>query len=427
MLNMFNMLEIRFVDIHGTLKAMNIPISVTDMSNATKDPVFIEGVNIDGSSVAGFTPIEDSDLHLEPEPDTLIELPYTEKPKLAVMCKILKDGNLFVGDTRSRLKYVLDNKLGSRGWTLKIGPEPEFFLLDGMKPVDDGAYADIFPDAIAEGMIKRFSEHLTRLKFKPKVHHHEVGTGQYEIEIGHEEALKTADTIVTYKAIIRALAEKNGYKATFMPKPFIDENGNGMHFHVSLWEGKKNLFSTLKVNQISDLAYQFIAGLLEHASALTAVVAPTVNSYKRLVPGYEAPVYIAWAPLNRSALIRVPMFQNVNEARFEYRCPDPSCNPYLAFIAIVAAGMDGIDRELDLPSPIMKNIYSLTPNELDELDIKILPGNLFEALSCLKQDKVIYDALGEHILQNFFDLKNEEWKQYSTQVTDWDWKKYLNI
>jgi glutamine synthetase len=175
---MFDMLEIRFVDIHGTLKAMNVPISATDMSNATKDPVFTEGVNIDGSSVTGFTPIEDSDLHLKPDPESLVELPYTERPKLAVMCKIIKNGIVFVGDTRSRLRKILNSKLGNQGWTLKVGPEPEFFLFDGIKPIDAGRYADIFPDAIAEGMIKRFSEHLTRLKFQPKVHHHEVGTGQ---------------------------------------------------------------------------------------------------------------------------------------------------------------------------------------------------------------------------------------------------------
>jgi len=424
---MFKMLEIRYVDIHGTLKAMNVPISVEKLSDTPKDKVFIEGVNIDGSSVSGFTPIEDSDLHLKPDPESLLELPYTEIPKLASMCDILKNGEVFTGDTRSRLKNIIKNKLNNRGWSLKIGPEPEFFLLDGIKPIDEGRYADIFPNAIAEGMVKRFSENLTKLKFKPKVHHHETGPGQYEIEIGHEEVLQTADTIVTYKAIIRALASKNGYKATFMPKPFIFENGNGMHFHMSMWEDDKNLFATSKPNEISDLAHQFMAGILDHACSLTAIVAPTVNSYKRLVPGYEAPVYIAWAPLNRSALIRVPMFQNVKAARFEYRCPDPSCNPYLAFVAIIAAGMDGIERELELPSPVKENIFELPPKTLDKLNIKTLPGNLFDALSYLKKDKVICDALGNHIIENFLKLKNEEWLEYSTQITDWDWKKYLNV
>ena len=426
-MKMFNMLEIRFVDIHGTLKAMNIPISGTDISNAIKDPVFSEGVNVDGSSVDGFTPIEDSDLHLQPDSESLVELPYTETPKLAVMCDILQRGTVFAGDTRSRLKHILKEKLEPRGWSLGVGPEPEFFLLNGNQPIDEGEYSDIYPNAIAEGMIKRFSQHLTKLKLTPKVHHHEVGKGQYEIEIGYEKALRTADAIVTYKAIIRALAAKNGYKATFMPKPFITENGNGMHFHLSIWNGEKNLFASSKVNELSDLAHKFMAGILEHAHALTALVAPTVNSYKRLVPDYEAPVYIAWAPLNRSALIRIPMFRKLDAARIEYRCPDPSCNPYMAFIAMISAGMDGIERDLELRAPVNKNIYRLSMKERKDLEIETLPGNLFEALSYLKKDRVIRDALGEHIFQNFLELKGKEWEEYSTQITDWDWKRYLNV
>ncbi len=421
------MLELWFVDIHGRLKAMNIPISVETVSKAVEDPIFSEGVNIDGSSVEGFTSLESSDLHLRPIPETIFELPYTDEPKLAVMCEILQNGQVFGGDTRSRLKYVIEKYLEPKGWLLTAGPEPEFIILKNNRPFDTGQYADVYPNAEAEGMIKRFSQNLTKAKLKPKVHHHEVGLGQYEIEIGHDDVLQIADTIVTYKALIRALAAKIGLMATFMPKPFARTTGNGMHLHLSLWEDVTNLFATDQAQKLSKIANHFMAGIIEHAQALTAIVAPTVNSYKRLVPGYEAPVYVAWAPLNRSALIRVPMFQKSNSARFEYRCPDPSTNPYLTFSAIIVSGMDGIERELELPSPVKRNIFSLSSKKREKLGIKSLPGNLFEALSYLEKDKLICDALGDHICKHFFQLKKQEWLEYSTQVTDWDWKKYLKV
>ncbi|MFX1336283.1 MAG: glutamine synthetase family protein [Promethearchaeota archaeon] len=421
------MLEIRFVDIHGTLKAMSLPITVEEISTATAEHVFSEGINIDGSSIAGFTALESSDLHLLPVSDSLFEIPYTEEPKLAVMCEIRQNGKIFSGDTRSQLRSIIEKNLTAKGLSLKVGPEPEFYLFKNNVPVDQGKYADIFPNAIVEGMVKRFSQYLIKALIKPKVHHHEVGPGQYEIEIGYEEALRIADIIVTYKAIIRALAAKSEYTATFMPKPFIKEAGNGMHCHISLWEGTKNLFADSESNQLSPLAEHYMAGILEHAQAMTVLVAPTVNSFKRLVPGYEAPVYVSWGPLNRSALIRVPMFNSPQHARFEYRCPDPSCNPYLALISIVTAGMDGVERELELPPSVKKNIFRLSTKEKRKLNIKTLPGNLFEALSYLKKDKLLCDALGDHICKKFFQLKNEEWLQYSTQVTDWDWKNYLQV
>jgi glutamine synthetase len=389
---MYEMLEIRFVDINGRLKAMNCPLEkpVDDLQAAKHDSIFSEGVNIDGSSVPGFTSLENSDLHLKPIRETLIDLPYTSEPKLGVMCKITQAGKIFTGDTRSQLVNVIEKLLGSRGWSLKIGPEPEFYLLKDGESVDSGKYADVFPDSYSAGMIKRFSRYMRKTGLLPRVHHHEVGPGQYEVEIGYMEAVRIADAIVTYKAMIRALAQKNGHMATFMPKPFFGRAGNGMHFHTSLWEGSTNLFATDKANEISTMGLQFMAGIMEHAQAMTAIVAPTVNSYKRLVPGYEAPVYIAWAPLNRSALIRVPEFARPNMARFEYRCPDPSTNPYLAFIALIAAGMDGIERELELPPPVRSNIYN-------------------------------------HIFKAFVEIKQREWAQYSTQVTDWDWTNYLNV
>ncbi|MFW9856273.1 MAG: glutamine synthetase family protein [Candidatus Thorarchaeota archaeon] len=426
---MYNMVEVRFVDINGRLKAMNCPLEkpVDNIQDVKEDSIFIEGVNIDGSSVSGFTPLESSDLHLKPISETLIDLPYTSDPKLAVMCEITQAGETFAGDTRSRLVDVIKEHLTPRSWELKIGPEPEFYLLKDGESVDSGKYADVFPDSIAAGMIKRFSRYMSKAGLFPRVHHHEVGPGQYEVEIGFMDAVSIADAIVTYKAMIRALAHKNGHVATFMPKPFFGKAGNGMHFHTSLWKGVDNLFGKEKANEISQLGQHFMAGIMEHAQALTAIVAPTINSYKRLVPGYEAPVYVAWAPLNRSALIRIPEFGKPNLARFEYRCPDPSTNPYLSFTALIAAGTDGIDRELELPPPVGQNIYKLSPKEREELSIQTLPGNLFEAVDHLKRDRLLRAALGHHIYNAFVKAKKREWEQYSTQVTDWDWINYVNV
>ncbi|MFW9778119.1 MAG: glutamine synthetase family protein [Candidatus Heimdallarchaeota archaeon] len=426
---MYNMIEVRFVDINGRLKAMNCPLEkpVDNIQDVKKDPIFIEGVNIDGSSVPGFTPLENSDLHLKPISETLIDLPYTSDPKLGVMCEITQAGKIFAGDTRSQLVKVIRKHLEPRGWKLKIGPEPEFYLLKDGESVDNGKYADVFPDSISAGMIRRFSRHMNKAGLVPRVHHHEVGPGQYEVEIGFMDAVRIADAIVTYKAMIRALAYKNGHVATFMPKPFYGKAGNGMHFHTSLWQGSDNLFGKGKANEISQTGQHFMAGIIAHAQALTAIVAPTINSYKRLVPGYEAPVYVAWAPLNRSALIRIPEFRNPSMARFEYRCPDPSTNPYLAFAALIVAGIDGIERELELAPPVARNIYKLSPEERQELLIQTLPGNLFEAVNHLKQDTIIREALGHHIFSEFVKAKKREWEQYSTQVTDWDWINYLNV
>jgi len=428
---MFNITEIRFVDIHGRLKTMNLPLEkpVSTIDDAKNDPIFEIGANIDGSSVEGFTPIEDSDLLLKPLRETLFQLPYTEFPKLACMCEIMRNGKVFEGDTRSRLRQQMEHLLG-KNKILKIGPEPEFFILKGNKPIDSGQYGDVFPSAAASGLIKRFSDNLTTAGVSPRIHHHETANGQYEIELKHGNVLTIADTVVNYKGLIRALAAKNNLMATFMPKPFEKMNGNGMHCHISLWdvsEAMTNLFSTEKPNELSELGQQFIAGILEHAMGLTAIVAPTVNSYKRLVPGYEAPVYIAWAPLNRSALVRIPMFDKPNLARLEYRCPDPSCNIYLALLAILAAGIDGIKNNLELAPPVRRNIYHMTPKERNQHNIGTLPGDLHQAIDCFKEDRVLRDAIGPFISQQFIALKEREWLKYSTQVTDWDWDKYFDV
>jgi len=428
---MFNMIEIRFVDIHGRLAAMNMPLEETALSvqDALMDSIFDSGANIDGSSVAGFTPIEDSDLLLKPLKETLFQLPYTEDQKLACMCEILRNGKIYEGDTRSRLRHQMERLLGGNQ-VLRIGPEPEFFIIKDDIPFDQGGYGDVFPTAAASGLIKRFSEDLTTAGVSPRVHHHETAPGQYEIEMLHGDALIIADTIVNYKGLIRGLAEKSGLKATFMPKPFAGMNGNGMHMHISLWDlsdSETNLFASGEPNKLSDKGYQFIAGILDHAMGLTALVAPTVNSYKRLVPGYEAPVYIAWAPLNRSALIRIPMFDKPKHARLEYRCPDPSCNVYMALSGIIAAGMDGIRRNLDLTPPIRQNIYKMTRDERTRQAVGTLPGSLQQALDCFKTDHILRDAIGPYLTNRFIELKEREWLEYSTQVTNWDWSKYFNV
>ncbi len=342
------------------------------------------------------------------------------------MCKILRGTEIFEGDARSRLESQLNILLG-KNRTLMVGPEPEFFLINDNKPADSGTYCDTFPSSAYSGLIKRFTLNLNSIGIIPSVHHHEVAEGQYEIEIGHSDALSIADKIVNFKSLIKALAVRNGLKATFMPKPFKNINGNGMHCHLSIWEDNKNLFSAGTVTEISDIAKNFMAGLLEHAKSLTAIVAPTVNSYKRLIPGFETPVYISWAPRNRSALIRIPLFKRPEHARIEYRCPDPSSNSYLSLIAILAAGMDGVNNNLELIDPVKRNIYHMTPKERKDLNIEPLPGSLSNALEFLKQDKILRKALGEYIFNQFIEHKEAEIHDYSRQITDWDWKNYFDV
>ncbi|MFQ5981110.1 MAG: glutamine synthetase family protein [Candidatus Heimdallarchaeota archaeon] len=422
----FEFLEIRFVDITGAPKMMTVPLETksNSLDDVALDSVFETGVNIDGSSVKGFTKIEDSDLVLMPDPASLFAVPYIERARKAgVMCYISKGGVPFEGDTRALLSNTLQKFNDQR---LSVGPEPEFFLIHDEKPADEGKYADVYPSSSSSGLIKQFSVDLRTAGIPTKISHHEVGKGQYEIELQFADALRTADTVVTYRNLIKALALKRGIQATFMPKPFEKENGNGMHCHLSLWEGPENLFASGQVGEVSETALHFIAGLLEHAPALTAIVAPTINSYKRLVPGYEAPVYISWAKWNRSCLIRIPYFGDEAGARIEFRCPDPSCNPYLAFTAILVAGMEGIARKLDPPAPVEGiNVYAMKKPELKAKEIVTLPTNLEQALNALEEDKIILKAFPEHIIREFLVAKWAEWQEYNTKVTDWEWGRYF--
>ncbi|MFX0113658.1 MAG: glutamine synthetase family protein [Candidatus Hodarchaeota archaeon] len=405
---------------------MTVPLESNyhSLDEVASDPVFEAGVNIDGSSVQGFTRIEDSDLVLLPDRQSLFMVPYVERGrKAAVMCYIFKDGQPFEGDTRAHLTNTL-RKLNGR--SLSVGPEPEFYLIEDNSPADQGQYADVYPSSRSSGLIKQFSMDLRTAGIETKISHHEVGRGQYEIELHFADALRTADTVVTYNNLIKALALKRGLEATFMPKPFEGENGNGMHCHLSLWNGGTNLFVGEQAGEVSEIALHFIAGLLAHAPALTALVAPTVNSYKRLVPGYEAPVYISWAKRNRSCLIRIPYFGISNGARIEYRCPDPSCNPYLAFAAILVAGMDGVSRQLEPPTPVEGiNVYKMSEGELKTRGIRTLPTNLEQALNALEEDRTILGSLPKHIARAFLAAKWGEWQEYNTKVTDWEWRRYF--
>ena len=425
----FEFLEIRFVDITGDPKMMTVPLEkkYATLDEVASDRVFKEGVNIDGSSVQGFSKIQDSDLILELDQQSLFEVPYVEMAgKAAVQCYIFKDGLPFEGDTRAHLFNTLKELKEKYRLRFFVGPEPEFFLIQDDKPVDKGKYADVYPSSLSSGLIKQFSIDLRTAGIRTNISHHEVGKGQYEIELQFEDGLRTADTVVTYKNLIKALALKRDLQATFMPKPFEEDNGSGMHCHVSLWNDETNLFAGEEKHEISETALHFIAGLLKHAPALSAIVAPTINSYKRLVPGYEAPVYISWAKRNRSCLVRIPFFRDKKGARIEFRCPDPSCNPYLAFAAIVVAGMDGISKKMEPPEPVEGiNLYEMSPTELEQKGIMVLPTNLEKALEALERDNIILDSLPPHIAREFLAAKWAEWQEYNTKVTDWEWTRYF--
>jgi glutamine synthetase len=321
--------------------------------------------------------------------------------------------------------------------TFNLGPELEFFYfgsdeldLDGVPTIlDKGGYFDLSEDLGTE-VRKEMMNALEEFGIKVETAHHEVATGQHEIDFEYADALRTADNAITFKTTLKAIAAARGLYATFMPKPFFGINGSGMHTHQSLWDVKKgrNAFSDPKDSYgLSETARQYIAGTLEHARGMISVLAPLVNSYKRLVPGYEAPVYVGWARINRSALIRIPQISKGSDAstRIELRCPDPSSNPYLAFAAMLAAGLDGIERKLTPPYPVEENLYHFDAAKLESRKIRQLPGTLREALVELSRDEVIRDALGDHVLERFVEAKTEEWDEYRIQVSDWEVQRYL--
>lgn len=423
-------LRFQFVDIHGTPKNLSVSLNRPD----DVENIIDDGLLFDGSSVPGFVGINDSDLALKPDLSTFSTLPWRpdEKGACRFICDVYNiDGTPFEGDPRGVLKKSL-KKAEERGYQYNMGPEPEFFLIEqdengDYKPADEAEYFDVEPLDQGLDVRKEIVLGLEKLNFNIEVSHHEVAPGQHEIDFRFDDALKTADAVVTFKQAIKAMVDNLGYQVTFMPKPFFGINGSGMHCNQSLFKDGKNIFYDPDTEtQLSQEAMYFIGGLLEHAKALSAILSPTINSYKRLVPGYEAPCYIAYGLRNRSTLLRIPASRGIG-TRIECRSPDPSCNPYLAFAVLLEAGLDGMDNKIDPGEPTEFNAFALTQDELAEKGIETLPTSLWEAYHSLEKDEVVKEALGEYVYDQFYNIKRAEWDDYRIQVFDYEREKFLNI
>jgi len=426
--------SLQFSDVTGALKSVDLPVE--------RLPIALgEGIWFDGSSVEGFARIQESDMHLRIDSDTYAVLPWSpvELRRARFFCDIYyPDGTPFPGDPRLALRRMIA-RAGEHGWVFNAGPEPEFFLFkrnggETIHPVphDVGGYFDFSPNDEAVRVRTELMDALNAMGLEVEVGHHEVALGQHEIDFRFADALRTADNVLTLKTTVKAIAATHDLTASFMPKPIFGINGSGMHVHQSLFDtqGRNLFYERSDAFGLSKLAYGFIAGQLHHARALAAVVAPSINSYKRLVPGYEAPVYIGWAQTNRSALIRIPRINPGQEkgTRAELRCPDPSCNPYLALAVMLAAGLDGIQHGWTPDAPLNNvNIYHLSDDERREKGIASLPSTLDEALDELEQDVVIQEALGDVIFEAFVRAKRAELEEYRLQVSDWEVRRYLEV
>ncbi|WP_259518117.1 type I glutamate--ammonia ligase [Halanaeroarchaeum sp. HSR-CO] len=423
-------LRLQFTDILGTVKNVSIPASQAEKA-------FEEGIYFDGSSIEGFVRIQESDMRLDPDPSTFAVLPWRRRDDggaARLICDVVdtETGEPFSGDPRYVLERAID-RAAEMGYTLNAGPEPEFFIFekdDGSATTrthDTGGYFDLGPKDLASDMRREMIYVLEEMNFEVESSHHEVADGQHEISFKYADALTTADNIATFRSVVRAVAEMHDVHATFMPKPISNINGSGMHTHLSLFtEGGENAFYDGDDEfNLSETAYSFLAGILEHAPAITAIANPTVNSYKRLVPGYEAPVYVAWSDVNRSALVRKPAARVPASSRIELRSPDPTANPYLALAVMLQAGLEGIERGLEAPDPVRENIYEFDEAKRDEYGIDTLPGSLGEAVEALEADDVVLDALGEHVAEKFVQAKKQEFAEYKTDVSAWEIDRYL--
>ena len=420
-------LRLQFTDILGVNKNVEVPDSQFEKA--------LEGdIMFDGSSIEGFVRIEESDMVLKPDLETFRILPYDDEGgRVArLICDIYNpDGTSFAGCTRQTLKRQV-TKAESLGFEMKAGAEAEFFIfqLDASgDPTtathDKGGYFDQTPVDRAEEIRRLIIRDLVSMGFEVEAGHHEVAPGQHEIDFRYTEALETADNLATFRFIVRNVAYRHGFIATFMPKPIFGQNGSGMHTHQSLFRGEQNAFHDPKGKwELSATALQYVAGLLKHACGFCAVTNPLVNSYKRLVPGYEAPTNVAWSMRNRSPLVRIPDRRGIG-TRCELRMPDPSANPYLALAVQLAAGLDGIERKLVPPDPVNKNIFTMSFRERRKFRIDELPRDLHEALNELEKDDVIRAALGPHIYERFVEAKREEWQEYIGQVSEWELNRYL--
>ncbi len=421
-------IRLQFSDIQGIVK--NVTIPVTQLGKALKN-----GISFDGSSIEGFARIQESDMVLRPDISTFNLLPWKSPDgsnEARLICDVHHpDGKPFEGDPRYVLRRMLD-QAREMGCTMNVGPELEFYLFEkqnggsATRPQDFGGYFDLGPIDLAENIRKNIMKALIDMDFTIEASHHEVGRGQHEIDFVYDDALKNADKVVTFKYITKTIAMMEGLRATFMPKPIYGAAGTGMHCNISLFrDGENAFFDPEMPMNISDLARCFVGGLKEHACAITAVANPLINSYKRLVSGFEAPVYVSWSGPNRSSLIRIPAGRGLS-TRLEFRSPDPTCNPYLTFAVILAAGLDGIRKGTDPGEPVDINVYELSEADRTALGISTLPGNLKEALDSLEQDSVIRNALGEHVFNNIMRLGNLEWEAYNTWVHDWEIDRYIN-
>ncbi|MBW2002708.1 MAG: glutamine synthetase [Deltaproteobacteria bacterium] len=417
-----------FTDVLGILKSF--AVTPSELEEGLK-----EGMGFDGSSIEGFARIEESDMIAMPDPSTFQFLPWRphERPVGRLFCDILKpDGNPYEGDSRYVLKKM-QKKLAAKGYKAYMGPELEFFCFESMdnpKPIDKGGYFDNRPLDMGSDLRREIIFSLQDMDIQVEYSHHEVAPSQHEIDLKYDEALTMADKTMTYRIVVKEIARKMGYYATFMPKPVFGENGSGMHVHQSLFKDTVNAFHDPKDQyNLSQLAKSYVAGILRHAREIVAITNQWVNSYKRLVPGYEAPVYISWARRNRSTMIRVPVYKPGKEqaTRIEFRSPDPACNPYLAFSIMLAAGLKGIEGNYPLPDPIEEDIYEMDEEARERAGITSLPGNLFEALQEVEKSELVRETLGDHIFNKFIENKKIEWDRYRTHVSQYEIEKYLPI
>lgn len=428
--NNVRFVRLQFSDIAGIVKQVTIPIDHWDRAVEN-------GVWFDGSSVEGFARIAESDMYLVPDLATFAAIPWEMELSTArVICDVYTpSGQPFVGDPRNILRRQLE-RAQKLGYDFLVGPELEFFLFrrhpDGslfpLKPHDEAGYFDVSTDS-AHSVRRQMVDALNALNIKVEASHHEVASGQNEIDFQYGPALATADNTITLRTTLKAIAQKNGLHCTFMPKPITGVNGSGMHVHQSLWhigQDKTAMHDADDEYGLSQTALHFIGGQLAHAAAITPIIAPLVNSYKRLVPGYEAPVYVSWGRTNRSALIRIPRInpKRTQSTRCELRCPDPSANPYLAFAVMLAAGLDGIERKIAPPRPAEEDLYQMNGARAG---LETLPGNLGEALDALRQDEVIQEALGQHVFERYVEAKTLEWDEYRKFVTQWELDRYLAV
>jgi len=418
-----------FTDIQGILKSF--AITVEELEGA-----LTEGMGFDGSSIQGFARIDESDMVALPDPDTFQLLPWRPREHNAVarmFCDVLRPGGEpFEGDPRFVLKRNL-KRAADLGYTFYVGPELEYFYFQDSEStvlLDQGGYFDMTPRDAAIEMRKDTVLDLEDMGIGVEYSHHEVAPSQHEIDMRYTDALTMADNVMTYRLVVKEVALRHGVYATFMPKPVFGINGSGMHVHQSLFKGERNAFFDKDDEyHLSKIARSYIAGLLAHAPEITAVTNQWVNSYKRLVPGYEAPVYLSWARRNRSDLIRVPEYRPGREkaTRLEYRSPDPACNPYLAFSVMLAAGLEGIEKGLEPPAPVEENVYEMSAEERQKRGIGTLPASLLEAILLAEKSEVVRKALGEHVFEAFIQNKKIEWENYRAQVTEYELKKYLPI